>query len=362
VGAQPGPLGDETISLRRFILPGLFVLALFVTLWARRPEPPPAPAPQWALSGAIFGTTWAVKIIPPEHAQDPAALQAKIEGVLSAIDSRMSTYKADSELSLLNSSAEAGEVQVSAELGGLLQTSMRIYTMTGGAFDVTIGPLVNAWGFGPELAEAPSAEERTAALETVGSNHLSYESETGSLTRAIPGIYIDLSAIAKGYAVDQVAETIEELGHRRYLVEIGGEIRARGANRTGTPWSVGIETPDGGPQDTAKVLALGDHSLATSGNYRNLRLVDGRVVTHIIDPRSGEPVSHKLGSVSVLHPHCTEADALATALYVLGWDEGFEFAEREGIAALFLRTGGDDGSMEELATAAFASATEERGD
>jgi thiamine biosynthesis lipoprotein len=359
VGDEPSPLGEPEISLRRFVLPGLFVLALFVTLWMRRPEPPPPLPAQWELGGDIFGTTWAVKIIPDESGQAAEALRSSIEAVLDSVDAQMSTYKADSELSRLNAEARAGEAVISAELADLIETSRRIHALSEGAFDITIGPLVNAWGFGPNEAVAPSPEEQTAAAARVGMDQVKVSSDDRGhrLLRARDDIYIDLSAVAKGYAVDLVAESIEAGGHSRFLVEIGGEIRAQGRNQESVPWSVGIETPDGGPQDTARVVALSGNALATSGNYRNLRVVDGRSVTHILDPRNGQPVSHGLGSVSVIHSQCSEADALATALYVLGWDEGFELAEREGIAALFLRRS-SEGRTQERATDAFKQVIE----
>jgi len=342
LGPSVGSPGATDPSLRRFVLPGLFVLALFVTLWARRPEPTttPAPPPQWDLSGAIFGTTWSVKAIPLEDGSTGGQreLQSAIEDLLRTIDEGLSTYKPASELSQLNSNSSPGTSTVSAQLGALLAESERIHGLTEGAFDITVGPLVNAWGFGPAQAVAPTPEARAEALARTGAQHLSYDPETFSLKRSIPGLYIDLSGIAKGYAVDRVAALIEAAGTDHYLVEIGGEVRTRGSKPSGQPWAVGIETPDGGVQDSTRVVPLSGRALATSGNYRNLRAVDGRTVTHIIDPRSGEPVEHGLGSVSVIADNCTEADALATALYVLGWDEGFALAERERIAALFLRT------------------------
>lgn len=344
-------------------MPGLFVLALFVTLWARRPEPAPTPiaSPQWDLSGPIFGTTWSVKIIPHEDGPtgSQSDLQSSIEDLLRYLDEGLSTYKPTSELSQLNSDTRPGTRTVSAELGTLLAESERVHRLTEGAFDITVGPLVNAWGFGPTQAVAPTPEARAEALARTGAQHLSYDPATSRLERSIPGLSIDLSGIAKGYAVDRVAGLIEAAGTTDYLVEIGGEIRTQGTKGSGQPWAVGIETPDGGPQDSARVIPLSGRSLATSGNYRNLRAVDGRTVTHIIDPRSGEPVEHGLGSVSVIADSCAEADALATGLYVLGWEEGFGLAEREGIAALFLRTlppgASGSGSTEERATSTFAA-------
>ncbi len=332
--SAPSP-GDETVELRRFVLPGLFVLALFIALWVRRPDDV-AHAHQWVLTGQAFGTTYSVKVIPGPEGGDQAALQTAIDAQIALVNTHMSTYHDDSELSRLNRNTETAPVPVSAALRVVLVEAQRVHALSGGAFDVTIGPLVNAWGFGPELVTPPSPAMLAAAKARVGTEKFQLDLAAGTLTRKEPDLYIDLSAIAKGYGVDLIGGAIEASGHARYLAEIGGEVRARGTNREGKPWSVGIEVPDGGAQDVAEQLPLRDVSIATSGNYRNLRTVDGETITHILDARTGEPVSHGLGSVSVLHPSCMTADALATALYVLGAEDGHALAEREGIAALFL--------------------------
>lgn len=325
---------DEALSLRRFVFPALFVLALFVALWMRRPDDPGAS--QWAFTGDAFGTSYAVKVVPEEGGAEQAAIQAVIAAEIALVNAQMSTYQDDSALSRLNVDSSTGPMAISSELLEVMQEAQRVHGVSGGAFDVTIGPLVNAWGFGPDLVKPPTDEALKAAKVRVGMDKVTLDATGMTVTRKAPGVYIDLSAIAKGYAVDRIGSAIEGLGHGRYLVEVGGEVRARGANRKGAPWSVGVEHPDGGAQDVAERVPLKDRSIATSGNYRNSRLVDGKVVTHILDARTGEPVSHGLGSVSVVHPSCMTADALATALYVLGADEGHALAERLGVAALFL--------------------------
>ena len=171
--------------------------------------------------------------------------------------------------------------------------------------------------------------------------------------RSQPDVFIDLSAIAKGYGVDVVSGLLINLGYERSLVEIGGEIRAQGMGRQGAPWRVGIERPHDGPPEVEVVLPLSNRSMATSGNYRNFRMDDGRKVTHIIDPRDGSPVAHGLGSVSVLADSCMEADAWATALYVLGAEEGLKLADQEGIAALFLTPEGREGSLKSSPSESF---------
>jgi FAD:protein FMN transferase len=342
--------GDEEVQLRRFILPGLFVLALFIALWVRRPAPE---APRWQIDGDAFGTTYSVQLVPEAKAADKAAIQAALGAQVDRINAQMSTYHADSELSKLNRNEDLQATAISAPLALVLQEAIRVYERSGGAFDVTIGPLVNAWGFGPELVTPPSTEDLADARSRIGTDKLTLDRQANTLTRAQAGLYIDLSAIAKGYAVDAMGEAIEHAGHRRYLVEIGGEVRARGMNPRGQPWSVGIEAPDGGAQDVFEQLALRDTSIATSGNYRNVRTVDGKTITHILDARTGEPVSHGLGSVSVLHPSCMTADAFATALYVLGTQEGHALAERDGIAALFLSPGIDGAAPSRITTTAY---------
>ena len=327
------PSLSEEVQLRRFVLPGLFVLALFITLWVRRPDPEP---PTWRFSGSAFGTTYAVQVVPGASAEPSEAIERAIADKIETVNTHMSTYHSDSELSTLNRSDALSDSPLSAGLTEVLKEALRIHALSGGAFDVTIGPLVNAWGFGPEVVTPPSEEALKAARAKVGSDKLSLDEQAETLTRKQQGLYIDLSAIAKGYAVDIIGEAIEGLGYSRYLVEIGGEVRARGDNAKGRPWSVGVERPDGGVQDVSESVPLPNLSIATSGNYRNVRLVDGKAVTHILDARTGEPVSHGLGSVSVLHPSCMSADGLATALYVLGPEEGLALAKRHDIAALFL--------------------------
>jgi thiamine biosynthesis lipoprotein len=342
---------DEAVSLRRFVFPALFVLALFVALWVRRPDG--TQTAHWTFEGSAFGTTYAVQVIPGESPGEKGAIEGIIEAQVALINAQMSTYQDDSELSKLNANTSTDPISVSPELQEVLLEARRVHALSGGAFDVTIGPLVNAWGFGPEVVTPPSDVVLAKARARIGMDKVGLDEQAHTVTRQTSGLYIDLSAIAKGYAVDQIGAALEGLGYPHYLVEIGGEVRARGLNRKAKPWVVGVEHPDGGAQDVAERLSLADVSIATSGNYRNVRLIDGKAVTHILDARSGEPVSHGLGSVSVLHPSCMTADALATALYVLGPDEGYALAEREGIAALFLKRADPTKPVERRATKAL---------
>ena len=247
----------------------------------------------------------------------------------------------------------------------MLETALRVHEESGGAFDITVGPLLRLFGFGPggdPGAAAPAPEEFEAARARVGSHLLSVaRPDAGAaLRRRIPAVELDLSGIAKGYAVDRVSTILTELGFAEHLVEVGGEIQARGE------WTVGMQDPSGGIATAVhRAFPIRDLGMATSGGYRDFRPAGGDdeagFWTHILDPRAGRPVERRAGSVTVLADSCLEADAWATALYVLGLEEGLELAERQGIAALFL-TAGADGAVEEVATAPFTAATRAPGE
>jgi len=217
---------------------------------------------------------------------------------------------------------------------------------------------VNAWGFGPghgtSTIELSNPNERAVdrLRQHVSYRLLEVDRSRATLTKRVAELSCDLSAIAKGYAVDSVAEELERLGYTDYMVEIGGEVRARGRSARREPWRIGIEKPTAARGSVHEVVTLDDQAMATSGSYRNFRVVAGKRLSHTIDPRSGQPVSHRLLSVSVVHERAARADALATALHVLGPVEGVALAEREGLAALFLIEG-QDASLVERATMAF---------
>ncbi|MDP6979921.1 MAG: FAD:protein FMN transferase, partial [Myxococcota bacterium] len=225
---------------------------------------------------------------------------------------------------------------------------------SGGAFDVTVGPLVAAWGFGAtdRAPEPPSDAEREALEERVGFAKLRVDPEGNTLSKLHPDVSCDLSAVAKGYGVDRIALLLERKGHRDHLVEIGGELRAKGTRLDGRVWRVGIERPDALTRTSREIIDLRNISLATSGDYRDYYEVDGRRISHTIDPRAGHPIDHRLASVSVLHPQAAWADALATTLNVLGPHAGFRFAEERNLAALLLLREGD-GEFHDLATSAW---------
>lgn len=283
-----------------------------------------------------MGTRYRVSVAAPQRPE--ATLRAGIERQLAAVDAAMSTWRADSELSRFNARTETGWVPVSPALHTVLQAAAEIGEVTDGAFDVTIGPVVNLWGFGPERRPStpPAAEALAAARARVGHRLLQLAADPPRARKLRGDVYVDLSAIAKGYAVDQVADWLMTTGHRDFLVEVGGEIRSRGHRADGAPWQVGIAWPQAGTEAVARVLALTDTGLATSGDYRQYFEYEGRRYSHEIDPATGRPIEHALASVTVLEASCMRADALATGLLVLGPARGPALARRLGLAALFL--------------------------
>ncbi len=206
-----------------------------------------------------------------------------------------------------------------------------------GAFDITIGPLVDAWGFGTQDWAGEPPEDKVEALKKViGWQRLKVDQHSLLLTKDDAAVRVDLSAIAKGYGVDRVVETLKLMGFRHLMVEVGGEVRTSGARFDGQSWLIGITSPDTRDRMTKKVVTVNDRALATSGDYHNFRVVDGVRISHTIDPRTGRPVDHDLASVSVISNSCMTADAWATALNVLGPVEGMKVAEREGLSAYFI--------------------------
>ncbi|WP_462322922.1 FAD:protein FMN transferase [Halochromatium sp.] len=310
------------------------------------------------LRGATMGTTYSVQIVEPPAGLDRDALAMRIETRLAEINALMSTYQPSSELSRFNASSGTDWRPVSSELVQVVAAAQALSEASAGAFDVTVGPLVNLWGFGPTVtADAlPSVLEIEQARARVGWQQLAVRHQPPGLRKAQPNLYVDLSAIAKGYAVDQIAELVESVGVDRYLVEIGGELRGRGLNGRGEPWQIAIERPETSKRAMFRVIALQDLGMATSGDYRNFVEIDGQRYSHTIDPATGRPVGHRLASVTVLADACMQADAWATALLVLGPERGFELAERLGLAAFFIEHAqgvADDERFATQATAAF---------
>ncbi len=296
------------------------------------------------LSGATMGTSYHIKVVGNEPLVAQDTLQKMIDERLLLINQQMSTYIDDSELSLLNRNNSREWVALSEPLFEVIAISDTISRLSDGAFDITIGPLIELWGFGvrEQGSSVPSAAERRIAQSNIGFKSIKLDAETGSILREKP-VRIDLSAVAKGYGVDVVAALLEEQGYVNYMVEIGGEIRVSGHNGTGNLWRIGIEKPTPGLAQTSRqAIAMTNVAMATSGDYRNYYEVDGVRYSHTIDPRTASPITHNLVSVTVLAQTSAEADALATAFNVMGVDAALPLANREGIAAFFIIKDGNE--------------------
>ena len=315
------------------------IILLFVAYSAYRiwPGSPGAPITVVTLNGPTMGTTYQVKLasglLAPEAKE---ALQKAVQSELNKVDQAMSTYLKTSELSQFNQNKSIEPVRLSDETFEVLLLAQSISKLSGGAFDVTVGPLVNAWGFGPTQAHQIDDATLKALRDRIGFEKLTLDATNKTATKTRADIYVDLSAIAKGYAVDKISERLLELGQAHHMVEVGGEIRVHGLNGDKQPWRLGIERPADGARMVHEVLPLSNHSMATSGDYRNFIEKNGKRYSHTIDPRLGRPVNHGLASVTVITATCARADALATALNVLGPQLGFDLAQREKIAALFI--------------------------
>lgn len=303
---------------------------LFVLSGCTEPE-----ANAVSLSGLTMGTTWSVEIAGAKA--DRQQLNHDINAILDDINGKMSTYLPDSELSRLNQATDREWKPLSKDLYRVITEALHITHETGGAFDITIGPVVNLWGFGPEKhTTIPTDADIAATLNKTGIDKIELRSSPPALKKFDPGVYLDLSAIAKGYAVDRIAGYLEQARFKNYMVEIGGEIRARGKNAQGNAWRIGIEKPVADQRTVERIIHLNNFSMATSGDYRNYFEQDSVRYSHTIDPRTGRPITHKLASVSVLHASAMTADALATGLLVLGPEKGFELAQQRGLAAFFI--------------------------
>ena len=290
------------------------------------------------LSGPAMGTTWTLRVIPDAAGASTGDLHAMVTATLEEIDESMSGYRPDSAVSRFNASSSTQWVDVPASLVAVVDQSLRVGATTGGAFDITVAPLVALWGFGTgrPRGHPPSDDEVAAARALTGQQHLAARPDGHALRKSLPLLSLDLDGIAPGFAVDLIAERLEAAGIERYMIEVGGEVRARGRNAHAGPWRIGIERPDERGRSVARVLHLDAMAVSTSGDYRDFFEVDGMRYSHTLDPRSGRPASHNLAAVTVVRPTATEADALSTALMVLGPGEGFELAERNGWAALFV--------------------------
>ncbi|GAA4019334.1 FAD:protein FMN transferase [Actimicrobium antarcticum] len=298
-------------------------------------------APQrYSLNGATMGTRYTA-VFYDAAGSDLAAIGAALFSAVDKVDRQMSTWNPASDLCRLNAAAENVWVAVPAELAHVLDTGVQIGRQSHGAFDIGVGELVEDWGFGPSQKTPPAQSAALpAATYRPAFTRLELDRARQQVRKLAP-IAIDLSGIAKGYGVDQLAHCLDAWGIVNYLVGIDGEMRARGSKPGDEAWSVAIEKPTYGLREVAGVMELRDTAIATSGDYRRWVEIAGRRYAHTIDPTLQEPVSNRLAAVTVLASTCMLADAWATALLVLGEDAGLALARERGMDALFVMRDGD---------------------
>jgi FAD:protein FMN transferase len=324
----------------RFV--GILLCGLMIPLGCTSP-----PRPLMVIQGQTMGTTYQVKMA--DAGQD---LEEGINALLREVNRQMSTYQKDSEISRFNQNRTTDWVGISQDFGYVLDVARQVSDLSDGALDVTVGPIVNLWGFGPEAVpdRIPPADSIDSRKALVGYEKIAIQSDHKAVRKAMADMYCDLSAVAKGYGVDKVAAYLDDRQIPEYFVEIGGEVRVKGRSPDGHRWRIGVASPtaQGGLQ---KVVELEDLAMATSGDYQNYFELDGKRYSHTIDPRTGRPITHRLASVSVIHKACAYADALATAINVMGPDKGFRFAVEQDLP-VFMIVKGESG-FEERMTPAF---------
>ncbi len=291
-----------------------------------------------SIMGKTMGTTYSLKIVDSSNISlSEEALKLKVDSVLVEVNRQMSTYIPTSEISLFNKSESLDWQSVSYDFAYVLDLSKQIGLKTNGASDLTIGPLVNIWGFGPNYIPEviPTNEEIRSAKLSIGLDKIHAQLNPPMIKKDKATIYCDLSSTAKGFGVDQIAEFIIGIGFNNFLVEIGGEVRVSGNNQYSVPWKVGISTPDASGK-LQRAIELKNSSMATSGDYWNYFEKDGVRYSHLIDARTGKPIQHNLASVTVIHEYCMMADGYATAINVMGAEEGLIFADKENLAVFMI--------------------------
>jgi len=311
------------------------------------------------LSGSTMGTTYSVSGVDLERKIDKAALHQAIEKKLLDINTQMSNWDAGSEVSRFNALKSTAAVNVSEGLAKVVSASKDVHLASQGQFDITLGPVIEAWGFGAKKVaqqDAPFSDTMLSALG--GTNQMQgLKVEGATLRKSHPDTQIYLPSVGKGYGVDQIASVVREFGITDFMVEIGGDLYVSGRNAENTKWQIGIETPDAHTRQAYKIASVSDLGMATSGDYRNYFERDGKRFSHIIDADTGRPITHRTASATVLAENTMLADAWSTAMLALGTERGLEIANRLDLAVLFIdRSAAEsDNGFVSLASKRFAA-------
>ena len=323
----------------------LLLLAIFLPVTGcDAPDQPTTSASSTVLEGKTMGTSWRVSVVGLDNSRRQS-LQDKIQARLDADDQLLSTWKTDSALMRFNQTPTTSPWPVSEEMADIVTLALRIGEKTSGAMDITVGPLVNLWGFGPQQqpVKTPTQAQIDAARARTGLQHLTVINTASRqyLQKDLPDLFVDLSTVGEGYAADHLARLMEQEGLSRYLVSVGGALVSRGMNASGQPWRVAIQKPTDRENAVQAIVDINGHGISTSGSYRNYYELDGKRVSHVIDPQTGRPITHNLVSVTVIAPTALEADGWDTGLMVLGREKAQQVAREQGLAVYMISKEGD---------------------
>ena len=311
--------------------------------------------PQNELAGEIQGTTYHIKWISPDQAVDLDSVRAAVDATFARIDGKLSNWRDDSEISRINQTKTTDWIAISPELAELLDIARVVYEKSQGCYDLTVKPLFDLWGFAKHQNQVPTPQQIEAVLPHIGLDKLELDTSNLRLRKRDPELAIDLSSIAQGYTVGAVARYLESMGIQNYLAEVGGEMKVKGRKADGDTWRVAVEKPTPFSREVQKILEIQEQNgvaIMTSGTYRNFFEQDGHNYSHILDPKTGRPVTHHLLSTTVLHPDPTWADAWSTALLCLGEERGSALADAEGLRVLFIS--GEQGALREQTSKTWA--------
>ncbi|WP_350334246.1 FAD:protein FMN transferase [Coralliovum pocilloporae] len=340
--------------LRSRLLPRLLIILpvlLLTACWPESESGSESGSEVLRLSGHTMGTSYNVTAIGSDL--DSAMIADSIKNTLDRVNGSMSNWDPQSEVSTFSASGDLNPVSISDDFLTVMATADEVHSKSGGVFDVTLGPLIELWGFGPRKPGDPVPSDKAIdeALEAVGQARLLSLDETRkTLAKAQPGTGINLGAIAKGYGVDAIARALESHGVTRYMVEIGGDLVTKGANPRGEGWRIGIEKPETGSQSIQMIVPVSNRGMATSGDYRNFFEHEGKRYSHILDPLTGRPVTHRTTSVTVIAENAMLADAWATAMLVLGRERGLAVAKTHQLAVFFIERDSQTGSESYITT------------
>lgn len=293
---------------------------------------------QITINGSTMGTYYSIKIINQDGLPTTKVIQQEIDRRLELVNDQMSTYRPQSELSLFNQSPANKPFLVSAATAKVITEALRISNVSHGAYDVTVGPVVNLWSFGPEARpeSIPTDKDVTTRLSEVGYQHLQVLAGN-QLVKDEAKLYVDLSSIAKGYGVDVVADYLKDDLHvKNFMVDVGGELRLQGKNQANVLWRIAVEKPVENERAVQEILQVGNMAIATSGDYRNYFDENGVRYSHLINPKTGRPIDNHVVSVTVIASSCMTADAYATTFSVMGEDESIALANQENIPVMLI--------------------------